>query len=414
MARASAEQGGLWPGFDPLAVPLAIFDGERTTLFRHPAPPAGFVQDSSDAPGAFVQAGRFEAITANSSATIGGVPSATLMVGQAPAEALPLNLAAVAIHESFHVFQRERHPGWMGNEADLFTYPTDSVELLAQRRLETDALRRALAADDEAEMACWARQALAMRGQRYARMDSVYSAYERGTELNEGLATYVEMRAAGRQALEIPPEEFGPTQLRRRAYTTGAALALLLDRFQPGWPAAFNANDDQTLDEALAARLGTGSVCEFAAADVAEAERQASADVARLSQERERQLARFEERPGWKLVIEVVGGEPLWPQGFDPLNVERVGGTRILHTRYLCLGNSSGRLEVLNHAALTDGSGPHPLFNGIRVVELTGLPEPELSRAQGTVTLKAEGLTLAFKGASAQRRGEVITVRVGS
>ena len=33
----------LWPGFDPLKIPLAIYSGEATYLFRHPAPPEGFV-----------------------------------------------------------------------------------------------------------------------------------------------------------------------------------------------------------------------------------------------------------------------------------------------------------------------------------------------------------------------------------
>src|SRR5690606_10168800 len=31
-----------WPGFDPLSVPLAIYSGDRTYLFRHPSPPEGF------------------------------------------------------------------------------------------------------------------------------------------------------------------------------------------------------------------------------------------------------------------------------------------------------------------------------------------------------------------------------------
>ena len=32
----------LWPGFQPKAVPLAIFDNDTTWLFRHPAPPPDF------------------------------------------------------------------------------------------------------------------------------------------------------------------------------------------------------------------------------------------------------------------------------------------------------------------------------------------------------------------------------------
>lgn len=32
----------IWPGFDPRAVPVALYDGERTILARHPDPPSGF------------------------------------------------------------------------------------------------------------------------------------------------------------------------------------------------------------------------------------------------------------------------------------------------------------------------------------------------------------------------------------
>ncbi len=38
--RCSAME--LWPGFDATAFPIAIFDGERTLLFRHPSPPEEF------------------------------------------------------------------------------------------------------------------------------------------------------------------------------------------------------------------------------------------------------------------------------------------------------------------------------------------------------------------------------------
>ena len=147
-ARVAAAHGGgdaLWPGFDLLAVPLAVYDGERTVLFRHPAPPEGFGPDRED-PTASVYEGRHGAVAANSSAQIGGVSTATVLLdvpGRSAAD-----LAALAVHEAFHVLQRERHPAWAGNEADLFVYPVDDPVLLARRRLETEALRRALVARD--------------------------------------------------------------------------------------------------------------------------------------------------------------------------------------------------------------------------------------------------------------------------
>lgn len=68
----------LWPGFDPRTIPVAIYDGERTLLFRHPAPPAGF-SPVFGRDGAWEHRGRYPSVTANSSAEIGGVLTATLV-----------------------------------------------------------------------------------------------------------------------------------------------------------------------------------------------------------------------------------------------------------------------------------------------------------------------------------------------
>src|SRR5262245_18628629 len=119
---------GLWPGFDARSVPLAIFDGERTWLFRHPSPPAGYAP-AGGYPGAVAIAGRDSGVTANSSAMIGEVRTATLMPG--PAGETLRQRAAVAVHESFHVFQQQRHPHWTANEGELFTYPATDAQLLA-------------------------------------------------------------------------------------------------------------------------------------------------------------------------------------------------------------------------------------------------------------------------------------------
>ena len=414
VAAAHVGADALWPGFDPLDVPLAVYDGQRTVLFRHPAPPEGF----RPVPGASGVAydGRHPAMTANATAEIGGVPTATVLLdslSEVEGSRTPL-----AVHEAFHVFQRARHPRWTGNEADLFVYPTDDDALLALRRLETEALRRALADRAEGRAACWSRRALALRDERYGRLDSASVAYERGTELNEGLATYTEGKAAGRSAAEMPSEAFGPAEVRRRAYATGSALAALLDRFAPGWPASFEADDRQTLDGALGRTLGRGETCAFTAAETAAAERRAVADVATLAAERAERVAAFEDRAGWRVVVES-SEAPLWPEGFDPLNVERVGPARVLHARFLRLGNGSGSLEALDTGtadveALTDGAGPHPLFNGVDRVEVGGLLEPDVREDGDSVTVRASGFAAEFQGASLRRDARTITIRLGS
>lgn len=136
------------------------------------------------------------------------------------------------------------------------------------------------------------------------------------------------------------------------------------------------------------------------------AEGQARTDVGALAVERERRLAAFNAKPGWRVVVETSGGEPPWPQGFDPTKVETVGAERVLHARYLKLGNAAGQLEALDAESLTNGSGAHPLYKGVRRVEFTGLAKSEVTESEGKFVVRAPGLTLEFKGASLVRTGD--------
>jgi hypothetical protein len=117
---------------------------------------------------------------------------------------------------------------------------------------------------------------------------------------------------------------------------------------------------------------------------------------------------------GWRLVIKAKT-EPLFPQRFDPLNVRVTSPGKVLHSRYLKLGNGAGGLELLGRASLTD-AGPgaaHPLFNGIRTVTVTGLPAaPEVSVAGDSTTVKAEGVTARFRGAVVKRSGKSVTLEL--
>jgi len=252
-------------------------------------------------------------------------------------------------------------------------------------------------------------------------MDTVFAAYERGTELNEGLATYVQLHAEGLDTVVFPPEGFEATAVRQRAYDTGSAMALLLDELQPGWPAVFEADDRQSLDEALDAALGVESGpapggCVFSEAEISEAARIAREDVATVRAAQVDRLAEFEARPGWRVEVRAVDGEPLWPQGFDPLNIERVQGG-LLHSRFLRLGNGSSELEVLDATdvdieTFTQGAGSHPLFNGVQRVVITGLPQPQVTVDGEGVTVELPGLKAAFERAGVQENPEELLVRM--
>ncbi|MFQ5689840.1 MAG: hypothetical protein ACE5HQ_06180 [Gemmatimonadota bacterium] len=405
----------VWPGFEPTRVPLALFDRERTYLLRHPAPPEGFEpvrrRDGwwrSD----FVP----EAMRANTTVDVAGIPTAGVFLD--PDRALtPARVAALLLHEAFHVFEREKHPEWIANEVSLFTYPISDASLLRLRRLETTALRRALTAPDSARRACWVRESLRIRARRFQRLPEESVSYERMTELHEGLARYVERLAASRSAPpSLPAEGFPPESVRERAYPVGRSLAILLDALRPGWKVELERGDASSLDGLLRATVeaSPGRVCRSTPDETRRALTVARSDVAALARENRRKRAAFLEAPGWTVEVRAPASALLFPANFDPLNVRRLGGTEVLHTRWLVLRGPAGRIEVLNRPALTEGEGPHPLFGGVKRLRVTGLArEPALRRSGDTLRLSDEGLELELRGVEAMRDGKTLRLVVG-
>ena len=411
-ALAAMAHRDLWPRFEPLTTPVAIFDGTRTYVFRHPHPPAGYgpVEGRRDV---MVRDGRDPAITANTSAMLGGVSTAT--VNDYP-RGDATGVAALAVHEAFHVFQRARHPAWQANEADLFTYPVDDSVALALRREETSALSLALHSTSTDSLRCWSRAFVAVRRRRFAELGTAAAAYERGTELNEGLAQYVEVRAA-RALMSLSPTDASATQIRQRAYAVGSALAVVLDRARPEWRELLEESDPAVaipLDSILAAAVGEGATpaaCAPTERQRAEWVAQAGNDVRSVVAERRRTRADYLGSDGWRLVVEA-GDAPFFPQGFDPLNVERLSPTEILHTRFLKLRGGTGTVEVLDGSVLTDGRpGAHPLFSGVVRVTMTGLPETLAVRdSSGVLMLDAPGIHGRFPAARADTTGRTIRI----
>lgn len=405
----------LWPGFDPSRVPLAIFDGEKTYLFRHPNPPPEF-RPVADRPETAIAPGRHALVRANTSISLGGVRTATLLL-DGPEQQPVGESAAVAVHEAFHVYQAERHPKWGGNEADLFTYPIDDPILLQLSRLETESLRRALAAKNDRKAGCWAASALDQRRNRFALLGETGAAYERGTELKEGLARLVESRARAETspAPVIPASDFAAGDVRSRSYAVGHAFGVLLDRFAAGWEAGLESSGEKTLDGLLAQAISAeraGRPCRFSARETADALDRAKRSVELTGLTRAAIREDFFGRPGWRIVV-VAADEPLSPQGFDPLNVEKLGPGEVLHSRWVKLGSSAGSLEVLDARAVTESAGTHPLFEGVRRVTVTGIrSEPEVRESATGITLKATGVTAEFGGARLERKGQTLTILV--
>lgn len=401
-----------WPGFDPRSVPVAVYDGERTWLLQHRGPVRGFPAHPS---GLLVMEGRHPQLVANTAIEIDGVPAAGVVL-EAPGWRDDLDATAgLVAHEAFHVFQR-RHPDWSANEAELFTYPVADAPLLVLRRLESEAWRRSLEAlvAGDASPAGWAATALDLRDRRFADLGEGAREYERHLELFEGLASYVGSRVSRRPAAHVVPEGgFEPSGVRARAYATGEAMARLLDHLDPGWAARLERGPTRALDVVLREALPEGTV----PAPLPDAVREALSERARQDAEavrdaRLRARAAFLLREGWRLEITAPAEQPLWPQGFDPLNLDVVTDGEVLHRRLLKLGSDAGSLELLGTAALTRGLPGHPLFQGVDRVIVTGLPTDPLEReADGRCSLAAEGLQ-GEVACTVERAEHVVRIRL--
>ena len=399
----------LWPGFTPALTPIAIYDGQRTWLIRHPAPPTEFAP-STVLPGAFTMPGQQADVRANTHTMLAGVPTATLLWPDHPVSLT--RLAAVLIHESFHVFQSRAHPGWFGNEGTLFTYPvTDSIAQLLQR-LETEAFRRALLPPGPS--ACWTSRATALRAMRARQVGADAMAYERGNDLNEGLAKYVEWRASDAPPDSlIPAAGFPPDGVRLRAYAVGPAQAVLLDHFRPDWITTLEQDTTLTLDAMLAQAVAPISCrADFTAHETDSIASLAGHEAAGILSARAELRRNFVARPGWQLVIELPVGTPLWPEQFDPLNLTPLANGEVLHQRHLRLSGDHGHLEVLDQWALTVPAGAHPLFNGIRKVVIAGLAtRPDITARGDSMTVRAPGIDATLTGMVVTETGQQVTVR---
>jgi hypothetical protein len=390
----------LWPGFKPDAIPVAAFDGSKTWLRNHPAPPAEYSK-VEDLPQVYTVEGLHPSVRANTSIQLAGTLTATAMLDRRK-DLSPKAAAALLMHECFHVYQRTHKPKWQANEGTLFTYPFDDAQAGALAQLEFEALRRAVAETG----GCWASHFAGIRRERFAHMRDDAVQYERLNELNEGLAQYIEDRAYGR-----PPDlshAYGPTQLRARLYATGSAIATLLDRGVADWK-------ERVVDslDALIPRSPSDAACAFSDVERRDAVERAQTAASEIVRKRAETEKAFDSGPGWRVIVEAEPGHPLMPGGFDPLNVERLSGGKVLHTRWLKVANEDGSAEALRRRSVTLAAGAHPLWNGVRTWTVLLDGKPAVKTAGGVVEIEGQGFTLKFSRAAVEDEGETITVRLG-
>jgi hypothetical protein len=173
-------------------------------------------------------------------------------------------------HEAFHAFQGARAPERLAAAENANAlesrYPWDDRANEDAWGREAALLVQAVRAPSDDEARALARQYLAARDERTARLDADLVDYERQREWLEGLAKYAEL-AIGQAALDTPGYAPVPAlaadpafqhyrnrktwwagqidEVQRTAgrpgetrfYYSGMAQALLLDRLSPGWKA---------------------------------------------------------------------------------------------------------------------------------------------------------------------------------
>jgi len=404
----------LWPGFRPSTVPVALFDGRRTWLHRHPAPPEEF-RPHPGREDLHLMEGRHPAMRGNTSTEVAGEETATILLPLLEDFPEATDVAGVALHEAFHVFQKRKHPSWGPGGMGLDN-PVTEARLLALRRTETALLREALREADPDRARSHAAAALEVREERFSQLPPSIVRFERGIELLEGTAQHVQVTATGSRAglRDLPRGGFAPEELHMRSYAVGLALTRLLERFLPGWETAVETEETVALGALLEDVAGDAAATDWRPVYAQELE-EARRDVRRVMASRDSLRKEFLERPGPSVVLLASEASPLQPRGMDPMNLHVVAEDQVLHTRWLKLGHPTGTAEVLDRSALTRGAGGAPLRRGFLRVTLTGLQGNLSVREEGDeIVIRANGFQGRFHGAGVRRTGEQITVRLSS
>jgi len=412
-----------WPGFRLTDWPLAVFDGTRTLLLRHPAPPPEFTPLAGH-PGVLVATGRHPAVASNSTVDLAGARTATVIA--TPGSNRESILLAY-VEEVFHVFWLRRHATFRPNEMARYAYPTKDSRNLQQVLAEDEALARALEAPDGAQAAAWAATMIALRREREPWLTPDDRAFETGLEMMEGTANAVARTAVGLASSETARRlraERAADQLRWRYYDSGAAICLILDRLQPDWKTRIDNDTDLTtmaLLEAAVSRAGARRAA-FSTAETSAFERRAAAAIGELTARQSSVRAELLGRSGPRIVVEIgVDRDPLRVTRFDPINLLVLDAGEVVHPRYLTLTGPVGTVEITNAAftrgtftgvvALTGPAGRHPLADGVRTITIVGLrTTPKVDQRDGQLVVDAEGVRVTLRGAEATTMGETLRV----
>ncbi len=414
----------VWPGFDPTAWPLALFDGRQTFLLRHSNPPPEF-KPLPGRPDILVFPGRYPDVAANSTREINGIRTATVLAASGVERAL-----SATIEEVFHVFWLARHTGFRPNEMHRYKYPLNDVDLLVSVLAENEALARAVDCGSAKLAGGWLAAANGFRSKQESRLDEDIVTFQTDLEMMEGTANFAAQFALGetpgliasRLRRARPVED-----IRWRFYETGAALCWLLERFRPGWKQVLDADPALTTRALLKsgfARRGSAPPG-FTNAEMAAFRARAQDSLADLTARRRSLRQELLARPGARVVVEVAdGAAPLTLGRFDPINLFVLEDGEVAHPNFITLSDTRGSIELTNPGyarrsfggtvALTAAARTHPMGR-IRKMTVVGIQgQPRVDRKDGAVRVEAPGVRVDFKGAEVRTEGGTILIKVGA
>ncbi len=413
----------IWPGFDPSTLPVALFDGEKTVLLRHPSPPSEF-SPLPGRPGVLFFEGRHPAVVSNRVVEIGGALTGTVLA--TPKDSVPGTLLA-CIEEVFHAFWRPRHPSFRPDEMVRYGYPIDDPENLVRLIAEDEALARAIEAAGDPEAVAWAGTAFRIRAERTASLSGDVRAYETAMETMEGTANYVSRLSLGETPARTAERlrQARPAEgIRWRFYDSGAAVCMLLDRMVPDWKPRTEQEPTLAIGDLLSAELARRRVrpAEFSTPETEEYRVEAAKRIAGLSESRRQLRADVLARPGTRVIIETAAGSaPFRVERFDPMSLSILDLGEVVHANYLTLKGGDGWVEVANPGfvrrsfagtlSLTVSGGPHPITGGIRRITVVGMPTaPRITRDGGVVKIDSPELRASLPGAEVLVDGSTIRV----
>lgn len=448
----------IWPGFRPDTIPVRFVVPEEGALLAQwgtplpegygPVRGTGLGWRATAEPGA-----------ASTGSSLAGRPVAQVVVHEAQVQ----ELLETAVHEAFHVFSGSlREEGkWFGARENSFlvtAYPVFDPENEREVVLEGRLLREGLAASSRRERVRIAEQFLAVRESRHRRLGHELARFEAAAEMNEGLAEYALVRAreaasrlrpaqsdsseragtggvGGGEPPATPLERFGDARalrrlenlagdpnrsVRLRFYSTGPAMALLLDRLgSPDWKRELmraNLSLQDELARAVDYRERERRL-RRTALDRHEGEELTRLAQARIASLRARRRARAEEilsRPGLlvRVSMEKTGGS-IGLCGMDPQNMLQGPDGLLLHTRWLrpCAGPALG--GELNTPSVQDRqAGTLSAVAGPEAEVRVSVEGREVRLADGEeldgardVVIESPRLTLRSARADLRRRG---------